>query len=73
LKNLLEAQSWFFAEPSLAGYLSKSNPSIPKAIQKSGIRQGGALNFYQAQLVPKQLNLNKLSNAGRLKFSGCPT
>jgi hypothetical protein len=46
---------------------------IPKAIQKSGIRQGGALNFYQAQLVPKQLNLNKLSNAGRLKFSGCPT
>jgi hypothetical protein len=37
---------------------------IHKPPQKLGIWQGGALNFSQAQPAPKQLNLNKLSDAG---------
>jgi hypothetical protein len=46
---------------------------IPNVIQKSGICQGGALNLSQAKPTPKQLNLNKLSDAGGLKFTGCST
>ena len=46
---------------------------IHKQPQESGIAQGGALNLHQALPLPKQLNLNKLSDAGRCKFSGCPT
>jgi hypothetical protein len=37
---------------------------IPKQLEKSGICQGGALNLSQAKPAPKQLNLNKLSDAG---------
>jgi hypothetical protein len=36
---------------------------IPKQLEKSGICQGGALNLSQAKPSPKQLNLNKLSDA----------
>jgi hypothetical protein len=49
-----------------------SNP-IHKQLQELGISQGGALNLNQACRRLKQLNLNKLSDAGGLKFSGCPT
>jgi hypothetical protein len=38
---------------------------IPKLLQKLGIQQGGALNLTPGLPVPKQLNLSKLSDAGR--------
>jgi hypothetical protein len=47
--------------------------SIPKQPQELGLGQGGGLNLSQALPVPKQLNFNKLSDAGRLKFSAKPT
>ena len=34
-------------------------------------QQGGAQDLSQAQLMPKKLNLNKLSDAGGLKDCGC--
>jgi UDP-N-acetylmuramoylalanine--D-glutamate ligase len=37
------------------------------------ICQGGAPNLRKAQPTPKQPNLNKLGDAGELKFGGCPT
>jgi hypothetical protein len=40
---------------------------------KIGLCQGGAQNLHQAKPAPKQLNLNKLSDAGGGKFCGCPT
>ncbi len=37
---------------------------IPKSLEESEIRQGAAMNLSQAKPTPKQLNLNKLSDAG---------
>ena len=37
---------------------------IPKQLQDLEFCQGVALNLNQAKPAPKQLNLNKLSNAG---------
>jgi hypothetical protein len=39
--------------------------NIPKQPEKLGIWQGVALHLSQAKPVSKQLNLNKLSDAGR--------
>ena len=63
-------------------YFSKLSKILPENLQiimytemnsKVGIWQGGALNLSQVPPAPKQLNLNKLSDAGGLKGSGCPT
>ncbi len=37
---------------------------IPKSLEESEIGQGVAMNLSQAKPTPKQLNLNKLSDAG---------
>ncbi len=37
---------------------------IPKSLEQSEIWQGAAMNLSHAKPTPKQLNLNKLSNAG---------
>ncbi len=37
---------------------------IPKSLEEPEIWQGAAMNLSQAKPTPKQLNLNKLSNAG---------
>ncbi len=37
---------------------------IPKSLEESEIWQGAAMNLNQAKPTPKQLNLNKLSDAG---------
>lgn len=42
-------------------------------IQKLGIWQGSAMNLSQKKSALKQLNLNKLIDAGGLKFIGLPT
>ncbi len=36
---------------------------IPKSLEESEIWQGAAMNLSQANPTPKQLNLNKLSDA----------
>jgi hypothetical protein len=46
---------------------------IPNVTQKSGTRQEGAQDLSQAKPAPKQHNLTKLCDAGRLKSDGKPT
>ena len=47
--------------------------AIQKLPQESGIWQGGALNLSQALPAPKQLNLNKLSDADGSQMQRLPT
>jgi hypothetical protein len=44
-----------------------------ESVSRIGICQGGAQNLRKAKPTPKQLNFHKLSDAGELKFCGCPT
>ncbi len=46
---------------------------IHKQLQESGICQEGALNLSQAKPAPKQLNLNKLGDAGGSQIQWLPT
>jgi len=55
----------------LSELISLRNILLP--VERGRVFQGGALNLGQAKPVRKQLNLNKLSDGRRPKFSGCPT
>src|SRR5690606_23765001 len=56
-----------------ANAISITPQNYNESDSKMGKCQGGALNLKQAELAPKQPNLDKLGDAGDFKFSGCPT